>query len=171
MPRRHQLLGARHAIILLALIHGLAAGALVAPAAAASASVSAAENGCPRGAANEITNAFTTLFSRNQPATIEQRVAVLAGGERVGLRAVLDAWLADPSESQSSVNVTGIRCQTPTRAVLDADLLLATTELTEVLPPGRAVRQDGVWKVARSTFCARVTTSDPRFAAEGACAR
>jgi hypothetical protein len=39
-----------------------------------------------------------------------------------------------------------------------------------LLPRGKAVLQNGVWKVARSTFCARVIVENPDLASRGACA-
>ena len=50
-------------------------------------------------------------------------------------------------------------------------VVLAGEDLPEVLPPGRARRQDGVWKVANSTFCARMVLEDPALADRGVCAR
>ena len=96
---------------------------------------------------------------------------MLANGTDPALRQVLDTWLADPSDNSTTVSVSDIRCTSGSRAVLDADLLLASVPLLDVMPVGRAVLQAGVWKVARSTFCARVAISDPDFASRGACAR
>jgi hypothetical protein len=102
---------------------------------------------------------------------MDARLAALADGNDPALRATLTEWLADPTDNSSTVTVTHIRCPTRTRAALRTELQLSATPLAEVLPRGRAVLQDGVWKVARSTFCARLTLSNPDFASPGsACA-
>lgn len=145
----------------------MVAGVFVTPATAAPRS-----RRCPSGARSDITDAYYLLFSRNQAtATNDERAAVLAGGSDPALRQALDTWLSDPADNATTVSVSDIRCPSRSRATVDADLLLASTPLLDVLPQGKAVRQAGVWKVARSTFCARLTISDPSLASRGACAR
>jgi hypothetical protein len=145
----------------------LVAGVFVTPATAAS-----GNRRCPSGARSAITNAYYTLFSRNQStATADERAEVLADGSDPALRQLLDTWLADPADNSTTVSVSDIRCTSNSRARLDADLLLASTPLLDVMPVGKAVRRAGAWKVARSTFCARLTISDPSLASRGACAR
>jgi hypothetical protein len=52
---------------------------------------------------------------------------------------------------------------------MKVELVLAATPLREVLPKGTAVRQQGVWKVSKSTFCARMILENPDLATSGAC--
>ena len=119
----------------------------------------------------QITGAYYSVFSRNQPVDRDERAAALTGRSDSALHQILDSWLADPADNSTTVSVTDIECTSRTRATLDADLFLASTPLPDVLPLGKAVRQGGVWKVARSTFCARLTVSDPSLASRGPCAR
>jgi hypothetical protein len=147
---------------------GLVAGAPSAPATAAS-----APRSCPPGTKSQITDAFFTVFSRNDPngANVDTRAARLAGSDDPGLRTILETWLADPTGRNSTDTVSHIRCIRADRAVMDVDLVLAAITLPEVLPKGTAVRQQGVWKVSTSTFCARMILENPALATRGACAR
>jgi hypothetical protein len=145
---------------------GLVAGAPCAPATAASAVKS-----CPSGATGQITEAFFTVFSRSDPtaADADARAARLADGGDPALRSVLQAWLLDPAGRESTATVGRVRCTRADRAVVKLDLVLAGTPFHDVLPLGKAVRQDGVWKVAKSTFCARMILENPALATTGAC--
>ena len=127
---------------------------------------------CPRGARSQITDAFFTVFSRNDPTAtdVDVRAARLAGSADPGLRAILESWLHDPAGKNSTNTVKHIRCTRADRAVMDVELVLASTPLPEVLPKGTAVRQQGVWKVSKSTFCARMILENPTLATRGACA-
>lgn len=150
----------------LAVTLGLVAGALSAPATAAS---GAGE--CPKGARSQITDAFFTVFSRSDPASSDPatRAARLADGDDPSLRSLLDTWLRDPAGRQSTVTVDHVRCTRANRAAVKLDLVLAGNPFHEALPIGKAVRQDGVWKVAKSTFCARLILENPTLATAGAC--
>jgi hypothetical protein len=148
----------------------IVAGALGAPATVASSAVARPAR-CPTGAKGAVIDAYMTVFSRIQVTTADERAARLAGGDDPTLRALLDDWLADPAGANSTVTVEKVRCLGRARAIVDADLVLAGTRLADVLPPGRARREDGVWKVARATFCARVILEDPARARSGPCAR
>jgi hypothetical protein len=144
----------------------------VAGAPSAPATVASQAARCPSGARSAITNAYFSVFSRSQPTPTDTRVAALADGDDPALRSALAEWLADPTDNSSTVTVRHIRCPSRTRATMDLELQLASTPLPKVLPRGIAVREDGVWKVARSTFCTRLATSNPDFAAPGnACAQ
>jgi hypothetical protein len=143
------------------------AGALCVPATAASARTS-----CPKGARSQITEAFFTVFSRSDPtpSDVDARAARVADGEEPALRSILASWLQDPIGKQSTVTVDQVRCSKSDRATAQLELVLAGNPFHDVLPLGRAVRQDGVWKVAKSTFCARMILENPTFASRGACA-
>lgn len=144
------------------------AGALGAPA-----TIASAVDGrpCPAGAEDGVVTAYADVFSRIAARTADERAARLQGGDRAALRALLDRWLADPVGQSSSITVTGVRCPSRTRAVATTELLLAGTTLPAVIPEGRAVREDGTWKVARTTFCRRMVLEDPTLARAGPCAR
>ena len=145
---------------------GLVAGAPCAPATAASSLTS-----CPKGARAQITEAFFTVFSRNDPTAddVDARAARVADGESPALRSILATWLRDPGGKQSTITVDQIRCTRSNRATAELELVLAGNPFHDVLPLGRAVRQDGTWKVARSTFCARMILENPALATSGAC--
>ena len=145
---------------------GLVAGALCAPATAASGVKS-----CPPGATGQITDAFFTVFSRSDPTATDAdaRAARIADGANPALRSVLQAWLLDPTGRESTATVDRVRCTRANRAVVKLDLVLAGNPFHDVLPLGKAVRQDGVWKVAKSTFCARMILENPSLATTGAC--
>jgi len=145
---------------------GLVAGAPCAPATAASAIKS-----CPSGAKAQITDAFFTVFSRSDPTPTDAdaRAARIADGSDPALRSVLQSWLLDPTGRESTATVDRVRCTRADRAVVKVDLVLAGNPFHDVLPLGRAVRQDGVWKVAKSTFCARMILENPALATTGAC--
>jgi hypothetical protein len=158
---------ARLTAALAAVTIGLVAGAPCAPATAAS-----ALEPCPRGAKAEISGAFFTVFSRNDSTAtaVDARAARLAGSDDPGLRAILQSWLRDSAGRNSTDTVSHIRCTRADRAVMNVELVLASIPLPEVLPKGTAVRQQGVWKVSRSTFCARMILENPALASRGACA-
>ena len=143
------------------------AGALGAPATVAS----AAGSRCPRGTEGAVTAAYGNVFTRATALSADEWAANLAGGDDPALRAILDTWLAVPETSSTSMTVNGVECPRRNRAVVDADLILAGVPLPDVLPPGRAVRENGVWKVGMSTFCYRMVLEDPALADAGVCAR
>lgn len=143
------------------------AGASMAPATVAS----AARTGCPKGTEDAVATAYDNVFTRSLGLLTDQRAASLARGDEPAVRSVLDAWLASPVGSSSTMLVNGVRCPTRDRAVVDADLVLAGTHLTEAVPPGRAVRDGTTWKVATSTFCLRMVLENPALADGGVCAR
>ena len=160
-PRSARLTAALAVVIL-----GLVAGAPCAPVTAASALRS-----CPTGARAQITDAFFTVFSRSDPTAtdVSTRLARVAGGDEPGLRSILATWLQQPDGKQSTVTVDQVRCTRANRATADLELVLAGTPFHNVLPVGKAVRQDGVWKVAKATFCARMILENPALATTGAC--
>ncbi len=149
-----------------AIVSVIVAGALGAPATVAS----AARSRCPAGALGEIQTAYANVFSRATPLAADQRASSLADGADPAVRAVLDRWLASPVSANTTVSALTVHCPTRNRATVDAVLVLAGEDLPEVLPPGRARRQDGVWKVATPTFCARMVLEDPSLADRGVCA-
>ena len=156
-PRR---LAARAAIVSV-----IVAGALGAPATVAS----AARSRCPQGALGGIQTAYADVFSRNTQLPADQRAASLDRADDPAVRALLDEWLASPVAESTTVSALSARCPDRNRAVVDGVLVLAGVNLPEVLPPGRAVRRDGTWKVALSTFCTRVVLEDPSLADAGVC--
>jgi hypothetical protein len=141
------------------------AGALGAPATVASAAAQGSR--CPPDAESAVVQAYANLFSRAVQLTADERAASLARGDDPAVRAILDRWLATPEPSTTSIAVSGIRCPTKRTAVVHADLVLAGVPLPEVLRRGRAVREDGTWKVATSTFCRRMVLENPALA--GSC--
>ena len=145
----------------------IVAGASVAPATVAT----ALGKRCPAGAEDAVIAAYANVFSRATQLSTDERAASLAGSDRPAVRALLDAWLASPIGASTTVTVNDVRCRSANRAEVDADLVLAGTALAEVLPPGRAVRRDGAWKVATATFCTRMILEDPALADAGVCAR
>ena len=148
------------------------AGALVAPATVASAAGSGTgASRCRAGAEDGVIVAYANVFSRATQLTNDARAASVDRGDEPAVRALLDAWLASPAGTSSTVTVADVRCTSRNRAVVDADLNLAGTPLPEVLPAGRAVLRDGTWKVATGTFCTRMILEDPALATAGVCAR
>ena len=143
------------------------AGALGAPATVAS----AAGTRCPRGTLDAVTAAYGNVFTRSTALTPDERAANLAGADDPALRSLLDTWLATPEPSTASLTVNGVTCPSGSRAVVDADLVLAGVPLPGVLPPSRAVREAGTWKVAKATFCYRMVLENPALANAGPCAR
>lgn len=153
-----------------ALTVALVAGAVLAPATVAQGAATAAR--CPKGTRSGVADAYAAVFGRTLPATLDDRAGLLVGGDDPALRAVLGEWVAAGSAGgSSSVVVVTVRCPSPRRAVVDADLVLAGVPLPDVLPPGRAVRDAGLWKVSRDTFCTRMALEDPSVASSGACRR
>ena len=148
----------------------IVAGALAAPATLASAADTPVR-ACPPGATDGVITAYADVFSRIAQRTPDERAARLQGGDRTALRALYDEWLADPAGASTSITVNEVRCPSADRAVATTTLMLAGTPLAEVIPLGRAVREDGTWKVARSTFCTRMILEDPALASTGPCRR
>jgi hypothetical protein len=111
------------------------------------------------------------VFSRNDPTATDAdaRAARLAGSDDPGVRAILESWLLDPTGRNATDTVSHIRCTRADRAVMNVELVLASIPLPEVLPKGTAVRQQGVWKVSKATFCARMILENPTLATRGAC--
>ena len=111
------------------------------------------------------------MFSRSDPTATDTdaRAARLADGGDPALRSLLQAWLLDPTGRESTATVARVRCTRADRAVVKLDLVLAGNPFHDVLPLGKAVHQDGVWKVAKSTFCARMILENPALATSGAC--
>jgi hypothetical protein len=142
----------------------------VAGAPSAPATVASRSGSCPAGARDQITAAWNTVFDRGVTTSADERAVRLADSTDPRLRAILDAWLLDTRGGNATATVDRIRCTRANRAIVDYDLILAGNPLPGVLPLGRAVRQQGVWKVAKSTFCARVILEDPSLASVGACA-
>jgi len=145
----------------------IVAGAFMAPATVAS----AAGKRCPAGTEDAVIAAYADVFSRATPLPADQRAASLDGADRPAVRALLDTWLASPIGASTTVTVNDVRCRSASRAGVDADLVLAGVPLPEVMPTGRAVRENGTWKVATSTFCTRMILEDPALADAGVCAR
>jgi hypothetical protein len=110
------------------------------------------------------------VFDRGVTTSANERAVRIADSTDPRLRAILDAWLLDTRGGNATATVDHIRCTRANRAVVDYDLILAGNPLPGVLPVGRAVRQQGIWKVAKSTFCARVILESPSLATTGACA-
>ena len=148
-----------------AIVSAFVAGALGAPATVAS----AAGSGCPRGTLGAVQTAYADVFSRNTPLGADQRAASLDRGDEPAVRALLDGWLASRVADSTTVTALDVRCPSRNRAVVDGVLVLASEDLPDVLPPGRAVRRDGTWKVALSTFCTRLVIEDPSLADAGVC--
>lgn len=125
---------------------------------------------CSRAVAAAVTAAFGTAFDRSNGAEPDARAAALDGGDDPALRAVLDAWLADPGARSTSLTADHVRCHGRTRASATTELVLSGTPMAAALPRGDAVLVDGTWKVARRTFCARMILENPALASSGACA-
>jgi hypothetical protein len=153
-----------------AIVSVFVAGALGAPATVASATNASGGSGCPGRALGAIQTAYADVFSRNTQLPADQRAASLDRGDDPAVRALLDQWLASPISASSTVSALSARCPSRNRAVVDGVLVLAGVSLPEVLPPGRAVRRAGTWKVALSTFCTRMVLEDPSLADAGLCA-
>ncbi len=152
---------------LVALLTVVVAGALGAPATVAS----AAGPRCPGGALGAVQTAYANVFSRNTQMPVEQRLASLDRGDEPAVRTLVEQWLASPVSASTTVSALDIRCIARNRAVVDGVLVLAGEDLPEVLPPGRAVRRAGTWKVTVPTFCTRMILEDPALADRGICAR
>jgi hypothetical protein len=147
----------------------LVAGAVVAPA--TSASAARPPRACKPDVSGAVNDAFNTVFSRTSAATLPAaRAARLQDGASPGVLAVLQAWLADPADNNTTVTVNDVECRSARRAAVGLDVVFAGVTMRDILPRGAAVLDGGTWKVARSTFCARMSLSNPAFASGGACA-
>jgi len=142
----------------------------VAGAPSAPATVASRSGSCPAGARDQITAAYSTVFDRGEATSADARAARLAESADPGLRSILDGWLLDTRGGNATTTVNHIRCTGARQATVAYDLILAGNKMPGVLPRGRAVLQQGVWKVAKSTFCARMILENPSLATTGACA-
>jgi hypothetical protein len=145
---------------------GLVAGAPRAPA-----TVASRPGSCPARARAEITAAYNVLFDRSATTSTDERASRLADSSDPQLRSILNAWAVDKRGGNATATVNHIRCTSAKRAIVDYDLILAGNPLPGVLPLGGAVSQQGVWKVTKRTFCARMILENPGLATTGACAR
>ncbi|GAB07039.1 hypothetical protein GII30_05040 [Gordonia amarae] len=114
-------------------------------AATSSAAASAADPAVTK----EITDAYTTFFNGKTPAA--DRTALIENPD--GFSQVLVGMASDTRAQGTGVTVKGVTLTDDTNADVSYDLLLNGTP---VMPDqtGQAIKVDGKWKVASSTFCA-----------------
>ncbi|MFI2433992.1 hypothetical protein [Streptomyces sp. NPDC018693] len=88
--------------------------------------------------------------------SVEDKQDVLENGDQMA--PVLRAFSGDERGGQSQAEVTKVEFTSPTEATVTYDLLVAgATALPDA--SGKAVQQDGTWKVSVSTLCALVALS------------
>lgn len=116
----------------------------------ASTGASSSEGGRPADAATTaaVSKAYKTVFSST--TSIAQSRDALQHGDVFA--ATLREQANSPHGQQSSASVASVRLASP--SVADVRFSITSngiTALTDV--PGKAVREDGQWKVAATTFC------------------
>lgn len=104
----------------------------------------------------EITDAYTTFFNGKTPAA--DRTALIENPD--GFSQVLVGMASDTRAQGTGVTVKGVTLTDDTNADVSYDLLLNGTP---VMPDqtGQAIKVDGKWKVASSTFCALLSIRAP----------
>lgn len=113
----------------------------------ASSSASASGRSADATTKTAVAKAYTTFFNSNSSAAASE--AALQHGS--AFRAVLAAESNSTYAQKTSVDVTSVRLVSA--SVADVGYTLHTSGIT--LPSkGKAVREDGTWKVAAQTFCA-----------------
>lgn len=97
----------------------------------------------------EITDAYTTFFNGKTPAA--DRTKLIENPD--GFAKVLEGMATQEQAQGTSVTVSGVTLTDENNADVNYDLLLNGAP---VMPgqTGQAVKVDGAWKVASSTFCA-----------------
>ncbi|WP_280385513.1 hypothetical protein [Nocardia wallacei] len=96
-----------------------------------------------------VTEVYTAFFNGATPP--QQKAAVVQNGEV--FRPILEAQAANPQAQGTSVTVAAVEPTDPDHADVTYTLSVGGTPM---LPDqtGQAVRENGQWKVATSTFCA-----------------
>ncbi|MEI8000677.1 MAG: hypothetical protein WCI50_04940 [Actinomycetes bacterium] len=143
------------------------AGAL---APATNAFASSPRAACRPGSPGEITSAYAVVFGSGVSATADERAQNLQGGTDPGLRAVLDQWLGTAGVTSTIISARRVHCLGADRATVRTETQIGGNPMPGVLPRGQAVLQDGIWKVARRTFCLRMRLQNPALGSAGACA-
>ena len=120
----------------------------VSGAAAACTGSSSKPEPSPPPAEETITAAWTAFFSSDTPVT--QRINLLQDGPEFA--SVIQAQATSPVTSQTSAQVTKVTVISPSEATVIYTLLVpGEFELDNVV--GKAVSQDGTWKVGARSFC------------------
>ena len=137
------------------MVRGLTAASTALVLAACSSSGGAKHAGTSNGSASEastkaaITAAYTTFF--NSTTTLAQSVASLQHG--AAFRTTLEAEAKSSYAQKSSATVAAITLISP--SVADVSFTIHST--ISLPSKGKAVREDGTWKVAAQTFCDLLT--------------
>lgn len=105
----------------------------------------------PAAAAAQVKQNWEAFFSPKTPVSDKEKY--LQNG-RV-LAPLLQAFASDPRVGQVSATVTNVAFTSPTTATVTYSLSLSGT-VVESAATGKAVLEDGTWKVADATLCGLV---------------
>ena len=110
----------------------------------------------------EVKAAFEGFFDGSQPPA--SKLALLERSAELGEALALAG--KDPNSSKSAAKVQAVSFVSPTEASVTYDILSAGTV---VLPGamGKAVKEDGAWKVSAQTFCQLTTLSSGQASIAG----
>ncbi|MFC5662260.1 hypothetical protein ACFP3U_04595 [Kitasatospora misakiensis] len=114
----------------------------------ASASAGATAPADPATAKTEITTNWQKFFDPTTP--IPEKASLLQNGDV--LLPVLEGFAQDPRVGQVKARVTDVSFTSPTEATVTYELSLQGTVI-EPAATGKAVLDNGVWKVSRSSLC------------------
>ena len=123
---------------------------------------SAAPSADPAKDEAEVKAAFEGFFDGTQPPA--SKLALLERSGELGEALALAG--KDPNAAKSSAKVQAVSFVSPTEASVTYDILSAGTV---VLPGamGKAVKEDGAWKVSAQTFCQLTTLSSGQASIAG----
>ena len=123
---------------------------------------SAAPSADPAADEAEVRTAWEGFFDGSQPPA--SKLALLERSAELG-EALARAG-KDPNSSKSAAKVQAVSFVSPTEASVTYDILSAGTV---VLPGamGKAVKEDGAWKVSAQTFCQLTTLSSGQASIAG----
>jgi hypothetical protein len=128
---------------------------------------------CGARASVAITSAFREVLDRSGPLAAAERAVHVGAGSSSGsdrqLVSLIADWLATPHGNTETVAFGAVRCR-GRRATVEYQVVYAGTPLpTDLLPPGRARRIDGSWRMTLATLCERVALTDPRRGTAAPC--
>jgi hypothetical protein len=134
---------------------GSASGALQACASAVAPTVSGSGPSDIATAGHDVDQNFTKFFSPSTPGG--EKVMLLQNGQHLG--SVLQGFSGNPLAGKATVTVTAVRFTSPTTADVTYNLCEGGSP---ALPnsKGKAVLENGTWKVSDTTLCALVALNN-----------
>ncbi|MER6361930.1 hypothetical protein [Kitasatospora sp. NPDC001527] len=102
----------------------------------------------PAAATTAVTDNWQKFFDPTTP--IPEKASLLQNGDV--LLPVLEGFAQDPRVGQVKARVTNVAFTSPTEATVTYELSLQGS-VVEPAATGRAVLENGTWKVSRSTLC------------------